>query len=213
MPYNPTVPQATDRIADTQAPISTNFSILNQDFGVDHFPYSGSPNQSPDTGNNGYHYKSTFPIASPAQNPTPPATSGVIYPAAPTGSRTFPFWSRDSGTQAYPMIPIKAFAACSVSTGGASCTITQSYNITAGTNTGIVYNSVGQYTVNFTTALVSSNYLVLLTANRNSTTTIHCMQYNTQTTGSFKVVNFGIPTSASPALKDPDGFSVIIIEV
>lgn len=68
MTYNPSIPQATDLISNSQAQILANFSQLNTQFGVDHVAFNtGSGN------GDGTHKHITFDNA-----PTEPTVSGTI---------------------------------------------------------------------------------------------------------------------------------------
>lgn len=42
--YNPNIPQPTDRLTNSQGDILTNFSELNTIFGINHIPFSVTPN-------------------------------------------------------------------------------------------------------------------------------------------------------------------------
>lgn len=70
--YSPSIPNSTDLISNSQAPIKTNFTQLNTQFGIDHIPFNDSG-----INGSGFHKKVTIPTALPGD----PAgvLGGVIY--------------------------------------------------------------------------------------------------------------------------------------
>src|SRR5580692_1641710 len=101
MTYDTGTPQATDRIADTQQPILTNFQQLNEIYGTDHYDYTVQ------TSNEGFHQYVHLPDHTSSPPPTG-AGVGAFY-SKTTSSRTFPFWLRDGSSLSYPALPIKAW--------------------------------------------------------------------------------------------------------
>lgn len=86
--YNPSIPQATDLISNSQAQILTNFGQLNTQFGVDHSAFNtGSANGT------GFHTKVTLVQGADA---TAVASANVIYTKAAGGFNEL-FMRRSTG--------------------------------------------------------------------------------------------------------------------
>lgn len=83
MSYNPSIPQSTDLISQSQSQILTNFGQLDTQFGVDHTAFSAASD-------NGKHQKVTMPEQGAA--PTTAASEVAIYTkdTVTTGDTTQP---------------------------------------------------------------------------------------------------------------------------
>lgn len=70
--YNPSIPNATDLISNSQAPFKTNFTQLNTQFGVDHVPFNNS-------GSNGTGFHKQVTLPTPLGGDPGGVVGGVIY--------------------------------------------------------------------------------------------------------------------------------------
>lgn len=117
--------------------------------------------------------------------PTPINTYGALYADA-VSSQTYPFWVRDGSAEAYPLLPIKAFARISVvvSPPGVAVvqTIVNSSNIASVT----LNTATRVFTFNFTNALPDTNYLVF-----PSTTSLNITTFSPAATSNFTVTVTG----------------------
>jgi len=137
--YDPTVPGAAQRIADTQAPIQTNFSQANTIFNEDHYTFNDASGAPPPPGLRGFHRKVT--LNEEAAAPTAYADIGTIY-TADNGGRTDLFYRYDTGTlgnsKILPLSAIKVMAAFNAGAADgvlAGADIYQAYNIASITKT------------------------------------------------------------------------------
>ena len=96
------VPLSTQSLAQTQAPINTNFSTIDTAFSINHVQYNDG------SGNQGKHNLVEFPVQS--TTPTFAATETGLYnkvPAAPfvltTKQETFIHTQQFAGAKDYPM--------------------------------------------------------------------------------------------------------------
>lgn len=161
MTYNPNTPLASERISDTQQPIRDNFFLSNQYFGIDHFEFDAASN-------NGKHKQVTLPD----RTATPPATIAsecAIY-ARTASAQTFPYMRRDASATDIPVIPLKAFAECTVP--GAVVTA-NSFNVSS-----VTRNGAGRYQFNFAVPMPDTNYAVLCTYSLSGTNPMPDISYN-----------------------------------
>lgn len=93
--YLPSIPNADDLISSSQGQIKTNFTQLNNQFGVDHTEFNNGG-----VNGDGFHKKVTFtaPIASPSVS----STQGIAYPKTstiitPSSSNTEMFYKNVTG--------------------------------------------------------------------------------------------------------------------
>lgn len=107
--------------------------------------------------------------------------SGNLQPSAINGlsSGTPPIFNDSTGAQ----IGTLARAWVNFSAGTGTPTIRASFNVSSITDGG-----VGNFTVNFTTAMIDTNYCVLSVANEGSSVTIRESQFGTQNTGNVQVL-------------------------
>jgi hypothetical protein len=99
--YNPSIPQASDLISNSQSQILANFGQLNTQFGVDHSAFeAGGSNGT------GFHKQVTFPAAVVA---APTGVVGIIHDViAAMGSVSFatkpiPYFANSVGD--FPIMP------------------------------------------------------------------------------------------------------------
>lgn len=92
--YIPSVPTANQKVSQTQAPINTNFNVINNSFNVDHVNIQTLTNQ-------GNHNKVTLvnqaaPLGAVAQGPIIHSTP-VTYPGPVTKNELFLFQTSGDG--------------------------------------------------------------------------------------------------------------------
>ena len=140
MVYTNNVPQGNQQIATTQPLIQANFGFLATGIGVEHnFNAAGS-------GTDMYHLAASMP--NKALSPSLPAgTNGQYF----VSSGIAYFYD---GTKNYPLSAFPVRAAVNFDGTVASPTIRSSFNVTS-----ITKNGTGDYTINFTSALPSANYV------------------------------------------------------
>lgn len=92
-----------------------------------------------------------------------------------------------------------------VSFAGATGTIYGSYNVTS-----ITRNSTGDYTINFTSALPTTNYAAvgMVRATGSNTQVVQAKNGGTYSTTALQVVVY--ENTATPALQDPDRVNIVI---
>jgi hypothetical protein len=205
MSYTRGVPQATDRIPNTQGPIQTNFNLLDSDLGVDHYSPSGLSNQATPGANIGYHYKVTLPANSA---PTSLAGQAIIYGKQDASTQTFPYMVRDAASVPYPVVPIHAF--CSATVSGGAVTLTQAVNVLT-----IDYNLVGNYQVNIPNHLKNNAYIVLITVNGENMASIDTWtaNYYSQNVNNFRMNVTKVVGLTGSMAADPFGFSLAVVEI
>lgn len=135
MSYTPNVPLPQQRISDTQAPINSNFLLLESKYGTsgDHYPWT---NANPPEQNK--HAKVTLPGLPTANKPgdviPAPAAGNCAIFAKTNTSVTVPYLARDgldatqpNNINTWTLMPIKAFANFSIA--GGIITINDRYNV------------------------------------------------------------------------------------
>ncbi len=196
MSYTTNVPQATQRIADTQAPIQTNFNLANTYFAIDHVAFNAASN-------NGKHKYVTL-IDETASPPTPGASEGAIY-GKTTGGITQPFYRRDgfAGAPEYNLMPIRAYGTFT----GAGATV-NAFNLTSGA---FVVNA--GYTMTMPANVVSgSSYGVLVTSSFTGFNPILAPAYIITNATTF-AVGFRRVDDNSFNTTQPDFFTVVVLQV
>lgn len=198
MSYDTGVPQATDRVSDTQQPILTNFQVLNSIYGGDHFDYTDV------SSNTGRHKQVTFPNRS-GTPPTTGASVGAAY-ARTTSSQTYPYWRRDGGSLDYPLLPIKAFCFCTVS--GTTATIVRQFNMNTPT-----FLSTGRWQINLTNPLPDTNYAVIAQGGKDQNAVTYESGFSRLniTTQKFEVNFRKTDGGEGPTADDPQTFSIYVI--
>lgn len=73
MTYNNAIPQPGDELSVSQGDILTNFQVLNNSFGVDHYPYNDL------TANNGKHNQLTTPEIAGGVHPSTAGNEPKFY--------------------------------------------------------------------------------------------------------------------------------------
>lgn len=151
MAYTNNVPQGNQQIASTQAPIQANFDFIQKAVGQEHFFPSNASNNPALT----YHMQASMPNQALLGSFPTSGTNGVYY----VSSGIAYFYD---GTLNYPLSPFCVRAAVNFN-GISGTSVRSSFNVSS-----VVRNAVGDYTINFTTALPSNNYLVQCTGMRNT---------------------------------------------
>lgn len=148
--YTNNVPQANQQISTTQTPIQNNFDYIQKAVGQEHNFVANDTDPT-----HTYHLLASMPnrALSPA---LPAGTNGVYFVS---GGIAYFY----DGTLNYPLSPFCVRAAVNFDGVPGSPTIRSSFNVTS-----VTKNGTGDYTINFTTALPSNNYLVQCTGMRNS---------------------------------------------
>lgn|SRR3990167_4521232 len=195
MSYTPNIPLPTQRIADTQAPINSNFTLANTYFGLDHVAFDAA-------GNNGKHKYVTM-IDETATPPAPGASECAMY-AKTTGAVTTPFLRRDG--LASPEIPMGLIRAYGTFTGGGA-----TVNAINLTSAAFVLN-VGFTMTMPAGAVAGTSYGVLVTSNFTGFNPILAPAYlitnaTTFTVGFRRVDNNNFNTT------QPDFFTVVVLQV
>ncbi len=168
MTYDPTVPAASQRISDTQPLIQNNFTVINDDYDVDHITYNTSAAGAAPPIPGGFHRKSSYTEF--GGDPTAEAEIGSVYAKDNGDGRTDLFYRYDTGalgnSKILPLSAIKvmgAFVPGVVAIGLPVSATFQTYNIASITRT-----TAGTYTVLFSDPLDSTgvnmdlDYIVLL---------------------------------------------------
>jgi len=76
--YNPSIPQGSDNLSNSQVQMLNNFTQLNNIFDFNHYTWN-----DPTTGNRGLHRKVDFPATTSVSSPT--GANSVLYPRAVSG--------------------------------------------------------------------------------------------------------------------------------
>lgn len=142
MAYTQNVPQGNQQIASTQSIIESNFQYLQTYIGQDH-------NFDPTGFLNMYHKQCSMTNQAPLAGYPVAGANGVYY----VTSNTAAYWD---GTNNYNLSSGSVRAWVSFSTGagpGFVVSINGSFNIAS-----VVRNSLGNYTITYTTAMPSANY-------------------------------------------------------
>lgn len=174
MTYNPAIPQATDRISQSQSEILQNFFQLNNQYGTigDHFEWTAASN-------NGKHKQATFPDRTATPPTTLPSECSVY--GKTTAAQTFPYMRRDGSLTDIPVVPLRVFGEFS----------TNPIAITPGSLgiSAVTLVAVGQWQVTFTPAFADTNYSVYVTQNNGGFTgqPLGFPTYNLKTNNTFEV--------------------------
>lgn len=175
--YSTTVPQVTDPINTTYAPISSNFSILDTTFNTDHVPPTDAT-----SANWGKHKQVTLQVSAAA--PSPSGTDSAVYAKTVSGVQQL-FFKNSAGTETqitgiesesgngYVMLP------------GGIVMQWGSTSLTAGATT----------TISFPTTFGTAVYSISVTLKRaSSDTSASAVVVGTPTTSSFGVI---LPSGAN----------------
>ncbi len=150
MTYNPSIPQPTNLISNSQSQLLANFGQLNTQFGVDHDKFNtGSGNGT------GWHKQVTF-IAPLSMDPTPASGQGIAYTKTVSGAEQLFYINSEGATQQISGFPV---VGAWVVFSGLSPSISASYNVST-----VTYNAgTNKYTITFLTNFASANYCVSYT--------------------------------------------------
>jgi hypothetical protein len=197
MTYNTNVPQSTDRVSDTQAPILTNFQELNEIYGTDHYDYTTQ------TANEGFHAYVHLPdnTSSP---PSAGAGVGAIY-AKSTSGVTLPYWRRDGLATDFPIMQIGAMASITTTGAPGPQTKTGIINISSVNRAAFA----GQYQVNFTNPFPDTKYAIFAQA-FSATGRFFISIVQAINTGNCTLQFYEYTSGFS--LKDPSNFYVICVQ-
>jgi hypothetical protein len=159
MTYTPNVPLGNQQIANTQVPILNNFEYIQSTMIVDH-----SWNGTTKGGIPGTHNQASMPNQTDLTSLIA-GTNGAYYV-----SGGLPKFFNNIQLAGLQLLGINAFiqfngngSVGALNAGGNS--IRASYNINPATSTN---DGTGLYTITFTNALASANYVVLITGMRNT---------------------------------------------
>lgn len=176
MTYNPNIPQASDKISQSQSDILTNFTQLDLIFDNDHFKYSAGAN-------NGFHRQVQFPTI-----PTPPVVAGVgsaLYTAADAGGKTQLFFKNFLQT-----IQVTGVTGTLAAATNSFITLPGGIIVAWGTDTGASSGS-GVYSINLNGAsgVTFTNVFIALLNPVNSqtnSTTPAMMNWNLPASGTYQ---------------------------
>lgn len=195
MTYDPTVPAASQRISDTQAPIQNNFTVLNDIFNEDHFNYDDASGDPPPPGLRGFHRMSTY--SELGGDPTAFPDIGTVYTKDNGDGRTDLFYRYDDDTlgnsKILPLSATKVMCAWNVAVADgivAPAQIFQAYNISSITKSTAAnffsFTFVFADKLDSNPAATSLDYIVLLTT--GSTVLMNSMTYRVPTTNSGIII-------------------------
>lgn len=161
--YNATIPLQTNSPSVFPAQSQGNFNRLQTIIGADHQFNLTAP--APPS-NDGYHNLIHMTIQAPSGNL---ASTGRLYVKSVSG-RINLFYMDDQATayQLTPGMPIRAAVNFNGTGAVGAQTLRSAYNVTSVMKTG-----TGQYTINFTTAMPDTNYIVQLVGMRDSDAQSH----------------------------------------
>lgn len=183
MTYNPSIPQSSDLISQSQPQLLTNFSQLNTAFAVDHTAFSVISNQ-------GMHKQVTLqaPLGS---NPNQASPIASIYSKASSGTSTSDLFYQNGALSAN-VVQLTGGGITSGAWGqfnGSTATLNSGYNVAS-----VVRNSAGNYTINFTRNFSSTTYSVQITSNTSTNNSF--IVFVSRTVSSFRF-SFGSGQDAS----------------
>jgi hypothetical protein len=148
MTFDPSTPQANQRISDSQPIIQTNFAQTNTVFGVDHITFTAASNR-------GWHNQSTYPEQ--AVVPAAGADRGEVYTKDKAGITELYYRYDNSATPAGREIQLSAIKAWCRFDG----TLPSPIAITDGSNVAnVTKTAIGNYQINFTRPLGNATYAV-----------------------------------------------------
>jgi hypothetical protein len=179
--YLPNIPQGSQRPSQMYDQITTNFTELNAQYGVngDHVEFASATNQ-------GKHKQSTY--IQQASDPSTAGGEGSVYVKDAGAGREELYYRRESSGPVIQLSVIKAWAFV-----GALGGVVDGYNVASAIRT-----AQGQYTITFTNAMPNGNYGVQVSTIMNSTFTAGgLVGYEALAPGSFKAISaaFGVDQS------------------
>lgn len=197
------VPNSGQSLGQTRIPINTNFSVIQTAQDVNHVALN-----SVGAGKHKF-------LQMPNQG-TPPTTaaneSGIFAYLDPVNADSEVYFRRENKTGAFaaitkdlPITSIPITAAGVFNSTGSL--LGRSFNMAAATR-----NSLGVFTINFTQALPTTNYIILCTPQYTGsgvTDNIVTCRINTKAVGSAQIV-FTLRSGGSNQLFDPTSFSVMV---
>lgn len=153
MTYNPSIPQSTDLLSQSQGQILTNFTQANTLFSTDHVAFT-------DNTNGGEHKKVLFNNIASDPALTSPKTQ--LYTKASTNATVNDrfndlYYSQRNVTGTSNVLQMTGggiTAAAWVRFVGATAVITASYNVTS-----VIRSSAGIYVINFTRPFIDTNFI------------------------------------------------------
>ncbi len=163
--FNPATPLNSDSPSIFPAQNQDNMTVLRANIATDH-QFNNTPNAIPPSDNTGYHNLIHMTLQAPSGALASTGRSYVKVSAA----RTHQFYMDSSGTeyQITPTMPIRAAVNFNGTGAVGAQTIRSQFNVTS-----VVKTGTGLYTVNFTTAMPNTNYIVQITGMRDSDNQIH----------------------------------------
>lgn len=95
--YNPSIPQPTDLLSNSQQQILNNFGSLDSTFAINHFKFSDG------TANLGKHNFSEYVSRTPLMSPIAPCIAGEVSLYAIASGQTQLYATSDAGGQQYQL--------------------------------------------------------------------------------------------------------------
>lgn len=206
MTYVPRPTASGDTLVSSRDPIRTNFTIIQDDFAIDHVDFN-----DPDEGK---HKKSTYiELVNPNQPTTAVDESAIWAIEGPDSGETELYIRRESSTGVLE-VPTKDLAIFGVAAAGlfnfqADPLGTHNVNMTA------VRDSTGVFTCSFPNKMPNVNYMVVICAQRTgSEENNHLVTWriNTKAVGSMQIVFVFRPPSGGGGtqLFNPTSWNAIV---
>ena len=163
MPWNSTSPDGTKSVKDNETPMQQNTSYIETKMALDHY-------WNEDATNDGHHkqVESINKASDPASLST--ASNALYYSRlktaaeAPDAQKTEPFvYTQVGAVNHYLQLGFRAMVHFQGRSTNGNCTLKYSHNVTT-----VERTAKGLYTVTFTVAMPTDNYLILSDAIRDS---------------------------------------------
>ena len=156
MTFDPNIPQPTDFISTSQAQVLINFSQVDTIFGIDHVKFSSGSAQA------GEHNKVTF--VQQGSDPTTGVNELALYSKAASGQPEL-FVRRASNGAVQQLTSPFGFSLDSLSSAAVIFDASGNIQGSAVNVSSVTKNSTGVFTINFTSALSTTNYWPMISAN------------------------------------------------
>ena len=196
MTFNQNIPQATDRISDSQGQLLGNNMQVDTAFGVDHTKFSVNSNV-------GMHKQVSLQVPL-GGNPGQAGSIATVYtkaaPSSGTSDLYFQQGTMNNGVQQMTGGGISAAAWAAFNGNPNPVTILSSYNISSITGGGS-----GVYTVNFSRNFANTNYLCIGSVQANGIATFATFDLNgaPSSVSSFTFRTLKVTTGSAPAFPNP----------
>lgn len=208
MAYNPNIPNSSDFLSVSQAQMKNNFNDANTIFGFDHITFNASTNQ-------GKHNSVTMPDLTTSL----PTQAGVgfgqmvaVHNEFDVATQPRPTWNDNGGGIYYPMAPIVAYGAVTITGMGAGgFVVQQSFNCTITS----LHTTNDQWNVALAPNLSVVDgfwYGVMGLPLRNQSLPTGSPTDRTMTVANQLAASFQLIFTQEGAASRPDGFSFIVIQ-